>query len=657
MLPVSFRSGVARARASAASHSLRRCLPLLLLLASALPADARDRFVVLSYHDVQDEVAKDIAAGQTAVSTQNLIAQFDWLKREGWQVIGTNDLRAAKAGKKPLPEKAVLLTFDDGYVSFYDKVLPLLKRYGYRAVLAVVGEWMTPGKAKPEDMPREPLLNWAQVREIRKSGLVEIASHTYGLHRGLVGNPQGNTQPAGTTRIYDPASKTYESDAAYLKRIRAEMRRAADDLRQNAGVRPKVMVWPYGEANRIMVQAAREAGMDITLALGDGSNGAEDLSYVRRLLVAENPDIGDFASVMRTLRQGDRPLRVVHADLDYIYDPDPAQTERNLGKLVDRVQNMFVNTVYLQAYADPDGDGNADALYFPGRHLPMRADLFNRAAWQLQTRARVKVYAWMPVLAFRVKAPDAWFVHEWRDAKALPSGHIYKRLSPFNPQARRMVEEIYEDLGKYCNFSGLLFHDDAILSDYEDVTPQALAVVKERWGLPTEEKKLRGDPAMRMQWAKRKTQALIDWTLHMAEKVRHYRPDIKTARNLYALPVLQPDSEEWFAQSLPSALAAYDYAAIEAMPFMEEAENPDAWLQDLVKKVAAEPQGLRKTVFELQAVDWRTRKKVPMDVFVGQVRLVEKAGGINLGYYPDDPFEDQPRLQEMENVFSLPRYP
>ena len=46
----------------------------------------------------------------------------------------------------------------------------------------------------------------------------------------------------------------------------------------------------------------------------------------------------------------------------------------------------------------------ADALYFPNQVLPVRADLFSRVAWQLRTRARVQVYAWMPVLAFRLPA-------------------------------------------------------------------------------------------------------------------------------------------------------------------------------------------------------------------------------------------------------------
>ena len=83
------------------------------------------------------------------------------------------------------------------------------------------------------------------------------------------------------------------------------------------------------------------------------------------------------------------------------FDPDPARTERNLGLLLDRIQALEISHVFLQAFADPDGDGAADAVYFPNRHLPMRADLFNRAAWQLKTRSNVKVYAWMPILGLQ----------------------------------------------------------------------------------------------------------------------------------------------------------------------------------------------------------------------------------------------------------------
>ena len=78
-------------------------------------------------------------------------------------------------------------------------------------------------------------------------------------------------------------------------------------------------------------------------------------------------------------------MRVMHVDLDYIHDPNPVQQEANLGLLLERIKTAGATTVFLQAYADEEGAGVARALYFPNRHLPMRADLFSRASWQIST--------------------------------------------------------------------------------------------------------------------------------------------------------------------------------------------------------------------------------------------------------------------------------
>ncbi|PFW72986.1 poly-beta-1,6-N-acetyl-D-glucosamine N-deacetylase PgaB, partial [Bacillus sp. AFS075960] len=94
--------------------------------------------------------------------------------------------------------------------------------------------------------------------------------------------------------------------------------------------------------------------------------------------------------------------------------------------------------VYLQAYADPKGTGVAEAVYFPNRHLPMRSDLFSRAAWQLNTRSNVQVYAWMPVLAFRPPADKHRGLEAVRaldGAPARENGSRVFRLSPFDPDA------------------------------------------------------------------------------------------------------------------------------------------------------------------------------------------------------------------------------
>ncbi|PPD24429.1 MAG: poly-beta-1,6-N-acetyl-D-glucosamine N-deacetylase PgaB [Methylobacter sp.] len=635
----------------------RICLIAVLVILSLLkPVEvlAESRFLVLNYHDIVELAEGEKAESGTDISLKHLQQQFDWLAEQGYHVVSLQQLLDAKVGKTKLPEKSVLLTFDDGYQSFFTKLLPLLEKYRYSAVVALVGSWLE-GKEIPEDL-HKPFLTWEQVKALQSSGWIEIASHSYAQHKGVTANPQGNTQASLVTHFYDEKTGQYEADKHYLQRIQQDLDENSQILFKHLGIKPRVMVWPYGEYNRLTIAAARKAGMAVTMGLVDGDNALADTQALRRLIIVEDPDIEQFAGIVTKLRS-DLELRVAHVDLDYLYDENPVQTEKNLGLLLDRIKAMHINTVFLQAYADPDGDGNADALYFPNRHMPVKQDLFNRVAWQLKRVSEVKVFAWMPILSYRNNLPEDWYVKEWREGKAQKSSHIYTRLSPFNDKARRYIGEIYEDLAKYCNFDGILFHDDGILSDFEDVSPKALTYAHKHWGLPAAFAPLHATSSMRLAWAERKAELINRFTDELTEKVRVYRPGIKTARNIYALPLLKPFSEEWYAQSYPGFLKHYDYTAVEAMPFMEQAEEPMAWLSELVKTVQAQPDGIAKTVFELQATDWEKQAKIPRPVFLQQLEFLKNAGVKHIGYYPDNVFENQPPLEDLQTFFSVPEIP
>jgi len=599
-------------------------------------------YISICYHDVKD-VWDD---NPMTVTTEQLIKQLSWLKGHHYHPISIQDILDAKAGIKPLPSKAVLLTFDDGYQNFYRRIYPILREFNYPAVFALVTSWMETADNKlvhyGDDLkPRKDFLSWDQVREMMASGLIEIASHSNNLHRGIQGNPQGNKLPAATTRQYFPDKKRYETDQEFQQRISSDLKQSATTIFLHTGFRPRVIVWPYGAYSQEIMAIARKHGMSLSITLESGLNNL-DSPVIQRYLVIDNPPLSDFVYDLNHLDKPE-PIRVSHVDLDYIYDDDPEQIQRNLSKLLDRIKALKINTVYLQAYSDPDGDGNADALYFPNRHLPVRADLFNRIAWQLQTRARVNVYAWLPVLSFKTDLPDDWWVHEWKDGQAIRSQNNYQRLSPFHPQARQFITEIYEDLAKYSHFRGLLFHDDAFLTDFEDANPAAVKVLN---GL---------SPNQQLQL---KIKTLTGFTLDLADTVRFYRPSIKTARNLYANIIMNPQSTEWFAQSYTDFLQHYDYVALMAMPFMENAERPHQWFSHLVDRVSgAGLLALQKTVFELQTVDWRNQRKVRDSVLARQMNLLQQKNALNFGYYPDDFLTDSPSLFMLKELMTLEIFP
>ena len=638
------------------TRSFLLTLWLMLVFADATAA----RLTILTYHDVQDDPRSQRVADAMTVSSAELVSQFAWLQAHGYTVIGLDDLESALAGRRPLPDKAVMLTFDDGYRSMYTRVYPLLKLFQYPAIVAPMVSWIEASGERVQygrhTVPRSVFLSWQQLREMADSGLVEIASHSYDLHHGEPGNPQGNLEPAATTRIF--MEGRYEDDANYRARIENDLKGSRDIIALRTGHRPRAVVWPYGSYSRETVDIARSLGMPMSFDLDDTPNDPIRLAGLHRILMPDGASLGDLAAELAG--SVERPfVRVAHVDLDYVYDPDPAQQEANLGRLLDRIQSLGINTVFLQAFADPDGDGNADALYFPNRHLPMRADLFNRVAWQLFTRSHVRVYAWMPVLAFALPDGDPL-----RDRRVQASGPIavgedrgYQRLSPFDGQARRVITEIYEDLAKHAHFQGLLFHDDAYLGDFEDAGPAALRVYSEEWGLPASVAGIRQRPDLEARWTRLKTQWLIDWTRTLADRVRRFRPSIKTARNLYAATVLDPAAEAWFAQSLPAFLEAYDYTAIMAMPFMEGAPRPEDWLRRLVRRVHAVDGGAERTIFELQARDWRSGTPIDSDRLRRQMRLLEVMGIRHFGYYPDDFVSGHPVIEVIRPEISLATYP
>ena len=524
-----------------------------------------------------------------------------------------------------------------------------------------MGAWIDTPLNKPVDFagtprPRSDFLTWQQVREVSQSGLVEIAAHTDASHTGVLANPQGNLEPAAATRRFDAATGRYETDAQFQARMRADVAAISNKIRSVTGKARRGWVWPDGAADGTALAVVGEQGYQMALTLEDGLDSLGNLMSSPRFLVASDPDGEHYANAI-VATQTEAPLRVLHVDLDNVYDPDPAQEARNLDQLIQRVVDMGASTVFLQAFADPKGDGLVRSLYFPNRHLPVRQDLFNRVTWQLRTRSHVSIFAWMPVLSFALdsKLPR---VTRW-DPKTGQVGldpDQYQRLSPFDPKVRQMIGEIYEDLARNTAIDGVLFHDDAILSDFEDASPEALKAYAAN-ALPGSIEALRADPAVMQRWTRFKSRYLIDFTHELTAKVRTLRgPQVQTARNIFAEPMLNPDSEAWFAQNLDDFLASYDWTAPMAMPLMEgqELKGSNAWLEKLVATVKARPGALERTVFELQAKDWRTpaAPDIPGVQMAEWMGVLKRQGVTSFGYYPDNFLENSPDLNTVRPALS-----
>ena len=272
-------------------------------LLAATPKIDATALTIIGYHEITDR--KDALIPSYAVTSQQFSEHLDWLKNNGYHFINVDQLIKAHEGKYSLPSKPVLLTVDDGYQSFYQNAYPIIRAKKVPVVLAVVGSWLEPKESQKVDfggeaISRDKILSWKELKEMQNSGLVEIASHSYHLHQGIVGNPQGNLEPAAITRIYDSASKTYESDEHYRSRIFQDLKKNNDLLKSHGLRSPRVMVWPYGRYNMQLVQTAKQLGMPITITLDDGADHAkQSLQNMSRILVQGNMSTSALAQEIK----------------------------------------------------------------------------------------------------------------------------------------------------------------------------------------------------------------------------------------------------------------------------------------------------------------------------------------------------------------------
>ncbi len=360
-------------------------LLLLLTLVAHAPARAEARFISLSYHEV---LADDEPLTPTAVRASDLAAQFAWLQANGWQPVSVDQILAARAGGPPLPPKAVLLTFDDGKKDVYTRAFPLLKLFRYPAVIALVGKWLEVPEGQTVDydgkpLPRSAFVTWENVREMQASGLVEVASHSHDLHHGIPANPQGNTQPAATTRLY--ANGRYEDDAAFAARLRADLR---DSISPHTGRKPRIIVWPYGRSNLAAQEIAAELGMPIGLTLVDGFNDAATPKAVwRRQLIENSPSLQAFAELMR-VSWAPNPARSVKVD------PGSWPVgEDGLSPALDQLLTLSPNIAFVRPAVLREG---REAVLFPTPRRPLAVDTLNHIAWQTERRAGVPVFIDLP---------------------------------------------------------------------------------------------------------------------------------------------------------------------------------------------------------------------------------------------------------------------
>ncbi|MBP1966523.1 polysaccharide deacetylase family protein [Paenibacillus aceris] len=221
----------------------------------------------LVYHHLDEEESF------VTISPAKFNQHLQLLKDKHYNVISVEDYACFLEKRGTIPPNAVVITFDDGYRSFYEKAYPLLKKMGYPATNFVVVSYLD------TDYPSLPFLTWQQMKEMKRDGF-SFYSHTYNLHQKKAGE-SGSLVPMLTNRIYLTQDQRLETEEERKKRVMEDLFTADWMLKTQLGNELSMLCFPYGYYTQTNIDEAQDLGIRYFFTTKEGINSGESREIYR----------------------------------------------------------------------------------------------------------------------------------------------------------------------------------------------------------------------------------------------------------------------------------------------------------------------------------------------------------------------------------------
>lgn len=208
---------------------------------------------ILLYHRV------DTSGGPFATEPDVFSQHLAWLAGQGYRSLSADDLAEVVGGSSPVPEKGVMITFDDGFADLETAVAPVLEKHQFTATVFLIT-----GRCPTTTSPDDEYLSWPSARRLADCGLMEFHSHTHGHQQWSAGSTD-----VGAVRDDLETSLTVLSD---------ELRRPSTDFTH--------LAWPFGQTHPEWEDVAADLGLSTQYVVQRGAVNSRDRSVrLPRLMV------------------------------------------------------------------------------------------------------------------------------------------------------------------------------------------------------------------------------------------------------------------------------------------------------------------------------------------------------------------------------------
>lgn len=186
---------------------------------------------IIMYHHMSEDEEK---ANKYTVLCSEFESDLQYLEQNGYTTVTMSEVIAYVEGEYELPEKPIVITFDDGFYSTLALAYPLLEQYQMCAVVSVIGSVAQTYSDSIDHNVNYANLNWEEIAFLDQTDEIEIQNHTYDLHE------DGENSRKGLSRLNGETLQQYEQV------ITQDLTAMQERLLENCNIVATTIAYPYG---------------------------------------------------------------------------------------------------------------------------------------------------------------------------------------------------------------------------------------------------------------------------------------------------------------------------------------------------------------------------------------------------------------------------
>ncbi len=240
--------------------------------------------IIMYHHILRDEATH----GKFIISPDDFEQDLKYIKKEGYTTITDLDLINFKEKGTPLPEKPIMLTFDDGHLSYLEYVVPLLEKYQMKAVVSIVGSYTNDYTEHPDKAVSYAYLSWEEVKMLSDSTHTRVANHTYDMHKTSNGRNGCSKKKGETSAHY---REIFDNDAEKMRKL----------IFDYTGKHADCFTYPFGYFCDETEEEIKSLGFKISLTCAEGINNISENSSLFKLKRYNRPHGKTVESILKGL--------------------------------------------------------------------------------------------------------------------------------------------------------------------------------------------------------------------------------------------------------------------------------------------------------------------------------------------------------------------